>query len=97
MVVDRERVYIGSMNYDPRSANINTEMGVFIKSRTLGEALAKLVERDIEPANSWQVELTDDDGLRWVNDQETVTIQPARNFWQRVEDVLFMAFPKEMY
>ena len=97
MVVDRELVYIGSMNYDPRSANINTEMGVFIESPALGEALAKLIERDIQPANSWQVELTDDGGLRWVNDQEIVTIQPARNFWQRVQDVLFMAFPKEMY
>jgi phosphatidylserine/phosphatidylglycerophosphate/cardiolipin synthase-like enzyme len=28
MVADRERVYIGSMNYDPRSAQLNTEMGV---------------------------------------------------------------------
>lgn len=97
MVVDRERVYIGSMNYDPRSANINTEMGVFIDSPALAEALAKLIERDVQPANSWRVELTDDGGLRWVNDQETVTIQPARDFWQRVQDVLFMAFPKEMY
>ena len=97
MVVDRERVYIGSMNYDPRSANINTEMGVFIESPALANALAKVFERDIQPANSWRVELTDDGGLRWVNDQEIVTIQPARNFWQRVQDVLFMAFPKEMY
>jgi hypothetical protein len=27
MVVDRQRVYIGSMNFDPRSANISTEWG----------------------------------------------------------------------
>jgi cardiolipin synthase C len=97
MVVDREHVYIGSMNYDPRSALLNTEMGVFIKSRGLGEALAELIERDMRPANSWQVKLEGDGSLRWVHDQKTVTRQPARSWWQRVQDVLFMAFPKEYY
>lgn len=97
MVIDREQVYIGSMNYDPRSAQINTEMGVFIESRGLGEALARLIERDMLPTNSWRVELDADGGLRWVNDTEIVTIQPARDWWQRVEDVFFMSVPKEYY
>jgi cardiolipin synthase C len=97
MVVDRERVYIGSMNFDPRSARINTEMGVIVESPGLAEALAKVIERGMQPANSWRVELTDAGGLRWTNDRETVTRQPARSWWQRVEDVLFMAFPKELY
>lgn len=97
MVIDRERVYIGSMNFDPRSASINTEIGVIVDSRSLAEALAKLIERDMLPANSWRVELVDDGRLRWVNDRETLTSQPARNRWQRVQDVIFMAFPKELY
>ena len=97
MVVDRSQVFIGSMNFDPRSAQINTEMGVFIESRGLGEALAWLIERDVQPANSWRVELNDDRDLRWVNDEETVTTQPARGWWQRVEDKIFRAIPKEYY
>jgi putative cardiolipin synthase len=97
MVVDHERVYIGSMNFDPRSAQLNTEMGVFIESRGLARALAKLIERDIQPANSWQVELGDDGELRWVDDKESVTSQPARNWWQRVQDFFFGAVPKEYY
>ena len=97
MVVDREHVYIGSMNYDPRSALLNTEMGVFIKSRGLGEALAQLIERDIQPANSWQVEVDSKGNLRWVHDQDTVTRQPARSWWQRVQDVIFMTFPVDYY
>lgn len=97
MVVDRERVFIGSMNFDPRSAQLNTEMGVIIESPDLGEELAKLIERDILPANSWRVELDDSCGLRWVNDKEAVTSVPARSWWQRVEDVIFMVFPKELY
>lgn len=97
MVVDRHRVYIGSMNYDPRSAQINTEMGVFVDSPGLAEELAKVIEHDMKPANSWQVVLTDEGSLNWVNDAQVLTRQPARSWWQRVEDVLFMAFPKEMY
>jgi len=97
MVVDREHVYIGSMNYDPRSAMINSEMGVFIESKGLAEALAQLIERDVQTANSWRVELDGDGELRWVNDTEVVTTQPARNWWQRVQDVFFKAVPKEYY
>jgi len=97
MVVDREQVYIGSMNYDPRSALFNTEMGVFIESRGLADALAELIERDLEPVNSWRLELDGDERLRWVNDKEVVTRQPARNWWQRVQDAVFVIFPKEYY
>jgi putative cardiolipin synthase len=97
MIIDRERVYIGSMNFDPRSAAINSEMGVIVESRGLAEAFAALIERDLRPENSWRVEIDDAGNLRWVNDRETVTIQPARDFWQRVQDVFFMAFPTELY
>lgn len=32
VVVDRELAFIGSMNFDPRSFEINTEAGAFIRS-----------------------------------------------------------------
>jgi len=97
MVADGELVYIGSMNFDPRSALLNTEMGVFIKSPGLAGALAELIERDMQPTNSWRVELNDDGELRWINNEKTVSRQPARNWWQRVEDFFLMAVPKEYY
>jgi len=97
MVVDSDRVYIGSMNLDPRSAQINTEMGVFIHSAPLATALAQWIERAMSPANSWRVDITADGTLTWTDDRETVTRQPARNGWQRVEDVFFMAFPRDLY
>jgi cardiolipin synthase C len=97
MVVDRRTVFIGSMNFDPRSATLNSEMGVFIESPALAQELAARVQRDMAPANSWRVELDSGGSLVWINDRETVTSQPARSFWQRVEDVIFMAFPKRLY
>jgi putative cardiolipin synthase len=97
MVVDRRHVYIGSMNFDPRSASVNTEMGAFIDSPELADALAQLIMRDTAPENSWQVEIETNGRLRWVNDTETVSRQPARNFWQRIEDIFFRVFPEEYY
>ena len=43
-VVDKERVFIGSMNFDPRSDQHNTEMGLFIQSPQLAQQVLKLVE-----------------------------------------------------
>ncbi|MCY1297750.1 Cardiolipin synthase C [compost metagenome] len=97
MVVDRERVYIGSMNFDPRSAALNTEMGVVVTSPGLADDLVAVIRRDMQPANSWRVALDADGSLTWTNDRETVTRQPARSWWQRVQDVIFMAFPKNLY
>ena len=97
LVVDRRHVFIGSMNFDPRSANINTEAGAFVDSPGLGEAVAQLMERDMQPDNAWQVLLDGNGKPYWVNSDETVVTQPARGGMQRVMDVIFEVIPKEQY
>lgn len=96
-VVDRRHSFVGSMNFDPRSVNINTEAGTFIDSPALAEDLAALMERDMAPENAWQVLLDTDGNPYWVNSDRTVYSQPARGAMQRVMDVIFEAFPKEYY
>lgn len=54
MVIDDSRVFIGTFNLDPRSANLNTEVGVLVDSRQLGQQLTQSIERDIRPENSWK-------------------------------------------
>jgi putative cardiolipin synthase len=97
IVVDRARVFIGSMNLDPRSMEFNSEMGALIESIDLADKLAAVIERDMTTANSWRVEKDRDGQLRWVAGDQVLTSQPARNFWQRVQDWLFMLFPKNLY
>ena len=96
-VVDRRVVFIGSMNFDPRSVDINSEMGVIIESDALGKELADIMVRDMDPANSWQVEVDAAGKLMWVNSEQTLTRQPARNMWQRVMDGFFKLFPKSQF
>ncbi len=96
-VADRELVFIGSMNFDPRSINLNTEDGVYIRSPELGERLALLMERNMLPENAWRVQLDDDGKLYWTNSDERVDRQPARGWTQRVADWFFQFFPKDLY
>ncbi len=97
VVVDGERVFIGSFNFDPRSKDINTEMGMIIDSPGLGQEMVALFERDTSPENAWQVRLHEDGALYWVNSDETVTRQPARSWWQRVQDAFFVLLPVSQF
>lgn len=43
-IVDRRLVFIGSLNMDPRSAKLNTEMGIVLDSPALAERMIKTTE-----------------------------------------------------
>jgi putative cardiolipin synthase len=58
MVIDGKQIFIGTFNLDPRSANLNTEVGVLIESQSLGQQLTDSIERDIRPENSWRTTST---------------------------------------
>ncbi len=96
-VVDRRYVFVGSMNLDPRSANINTEMGVIVDSPELAEDLAAVILRDMHGDNAWHVTIDDKGALAWTNSEETVTKQPARDGMQRVMNVIMKVGPKDQY
>jgi cardiolipin synthase C len=54
MVIDDRTVFIGTFNLDPRSANLNTEVGMLADSAELARQLTASIERDIAPENSWR-------------------------------------------
>jgi len=53
MVVDGETVYIGTFNFDPRSQNLNTEVGVIVRDTALASQVQNAIETDMHPENSW--------------------------------------------
>ena len=63
-VVDRKEAFIGSFNFDPRSANINTELGVIIRSPKIAEELAAVVEVKAT-TEAFEVYLNEKGKLRW--------------------------------
>ncbi|ATQ76934.1 hypothetical protein CR152_22250 [Massilia violaceinigra] len=84
--VDRKRVFIGSFNFDPRSADLNTEMGFVIESPDMAARMAKSL-RERAPARAYRVRLAPDGALYWterVGDTEIRhDTEPGTGFWKR--------------
>ncbi|MBX9676051.1 MAG: phospholipase D family protein [Methylotenera sp.] len=53
MVIDSETVFIGTFNFDPRSENLNTEIGVVIHNSVLANSVENAIKTDMLPENSW--------------------------------------------
>jgi cardiolipin synthase C len=91
-VFDRQSVFIGSMNLDPRSGNLNTEIGVLCNSPAIASQVIDDVEPHLDQA-AWRVELRADanGGSRivWIETAEDGTSkeldsEPDASFTRRV-------------
>ncbi len=80
--------FIGSMNLDPRSASLNTEMGVLFESEALARKMAAIWQRDTAPSRSYEVCLTSDGDVEWAGSRNGVPVrydrEPEASFWRRL-------------
>lgn len=63
IIIDQRLAIVGTMNLDPRSALLNTEMGLVTFSRDVGSSLQRLFD-DVCVNGAYAV-VPGDDGLRW--------------------------------
>ena len=97
--VDAERIFIGSFNFDPRSALHNTELGLLIDSPSMASALSRMFLKDI-PEASYQVQFGAQGRLQWLErrpDGTTVVYhdEPRASFGRRLAVTLFGLLPIE--
>ena len=95
LIIDSDKVFIGSANLDPRSLRINTEMGLLVTSTALNAALRDVLQPDFAAGNAWNLQLGADGRTRWVSGDTVLHAQPAATFMQRLEDWLFAELPIE--
>ena len=98
-IIDGKSIFIGSMNLDPRSANANTEFGMFIESPAAAKELLRVINISklqsayrvrIDPAGSALQWLTVDD------DQEMILgVEPESTRWLRLQNFIFGQFVPE--
>ena len=85
--VDKRKVFIGSFNFDPRSAMLNTEMGLVIESTALAEDIHQRFTQSQKEA-AWALRLDRWGRVNWVENREGKEIvwkkEPHTRFWQRV-------------
>ncbi len=98
MVFDGRYTFVGSFNVDPRSVNLNTEMGLLVDSPELAVAVASSIKNDIAPGNSWQLELLAKGKINWVTRRdgkitEDLKVEPMTTAAQRAAADLLMVVP----
>ena len=96
VVIDKKRLFIGSMNLDPRSATINTELGAMIDSPPLARELLRIIDID-RLQSAYRVRLgPNGKGLEWLsNDGEREMIlheEPDSTPWLRIKSWLLTPF-----
>ena len=86
-VIDREILYVGSMNFDPRSDLHNTELGLIVSSPQLAQQVLKLIAL-LKQQGSYRLRINAATGtIEWVNqDAHSVEVlheEPDSSVWQR--------------
>ena len=95
-VVDRQRLFVGSFNLDPRSAYLNTELGVIIDSPELAGLVADAVDQSLD-TYSYKVLLDDKGKLQWVGyqdgEKEVWKKEPQTSWWRRFQVSVMRILP----
>ncbi|MDO9404877.1 MAG: phospholipase D family protein [Polaromonas sp.] len=91
-VIDRETVYIGSINLDPRSFGHNTELGLLIQSPELARQVLHVLER-ARTTSSYAVTLNGDDRLGWTDlsnksSEPVITEEPRVSFGTWLQNII---------
>jgi putative cardiolipin synthase len=69
VVFDARIAWVGSLNLDPRSRGLNTEIGLFVHDAKFAGRLAEIVTANFAPQISWKVEFAGGEpgrGLVWI-------------------------------
>jgi len=109
-IFDREQVFIGSFNFDPRSSNINSEVGVVYDVPVMANRIATAVfDRSINDS-SYSVKLADKDidvedieiekgEVYWIETKNNKPIlhanEPQTGFWRRFGQGFLSIMPIE--
>src|SRR5699024_1166718 len=82
MIFDRDTMFIGSMNLDPRSVNLNTEIGVLIYSKPLAEFASEAFLAEL-PEHAWRLDITkqpqSSEQLIWLDEAHDPAVVVSRN------------------
>jgi len=85
--VDQGRIFVGSFNFDLRSALLNTEMGLVIDSPRLARGLASAFDSAV-PLAAYEVVLTSDGRLQWIertgSEERRHDTEPGAGFLKRL-------------
>ena len=95
--VDDQRIFVGSFNFDPRSIDLNTEMGLVIDSPVMAGKLGQAMRTTI-PQRAYQVLLNPDGSLYWIARDADGKVtrydtEPGTSVWKRMGVAILSVLP----
>lgn len=85
--MDEKRAFVGSFNFDPRSAKYNTELGFVIESPKMARGINEHFDEDLRES-AYELRLDPDGKLLWIEHRRGLTFQhdsePDIGMFQRV-------------
>jgi putative cardiolipin synthase len=94
--VDRQKIFIGSYNFDQRSANLNTEQGLVVDSAAIAGQLGEALDKGL-PAVAWEVRLTPEGKMEWIDHADGKEAhydhEPQTGWWTRAKASMMSIFP----
>jgi cardiolipin synthase C len=87
-ILDRQTVFVGSFNFDPRSMRLDTQNGVTIHSPELATQAAWVFAEGVSPTRTYRVTLMGDGDLVWITEDDGREVryyqEPQSRFWPRL-------------
>ncbi len=93
IVYDRSRVYVGTLNLDPRSAHLNTEMGLLIDSAELASEITQYIQQQQSFGEYWKLTQDKNHHIFWHGATTCLNRQPSRGLRQNISNWLFSLLP----
>lgn len=95
--IDDRYLFIGSFNWDPRSININTELGIMIDSRRMAANVNEMLDTYL-PELTYEVLLDDSGAVVWkehLADGETFLhkSEPTGSLWNKMTASFYSILP----
>jgi len=82
--MDGRQVFVGSFNLDPRSATLNTEVGLLVHSPAFAKQLSAVLDQ-VAPDFAYEVRLSETGALQWMaGPDEALTVEPQANTLRRL-------------
>ncbi len=93
IIYDNDSVYVGSLNLDPRSECLNTEIGLFVNSAKLSQSIYQTFMHKLNKGDYWQVKIDPHGDLFWQHGDNIINTEPSRGLWQRISKNLYSLLP----
>lgn len=107
-IFDRKKLFVGSYNLDPRSSNINTELGIIFENDSLAGEIAQWWDKNIEDWSYKLVVVDDktngdqiDQHIEWTAIEQGViqryAVEPKTSIWRRLGVYFMSILPVESF